>query len=190
MKVRNLYLSALGLLAGILLVFPLSLLAQGDWNQLDTPNASSARFGHSMVTLPNGSTLLFGGEDIEGLKNDLFVFQNNDWNSVTPTGTPPSPRSNQSMVRLSDGSVYVFGGESEGGVNNDLFRYIYEINEWNPVTQPIHRPGGRELHSAHAYGLKMFMAGGTDGTDFFIGCRLYDPLLNTWEMETVSPIHI
>ena len=190
MKVRSIYLSALGLLAGILLVFPLSLLAQGTWNQIETPNAPSARFGHSTVALADGRVVMFGGEDAESVNNDIFVFQNNDWNSVTPTGTAPSPRSNQSMVRLSDGSVYVFGGESEGGVNNDLFRYIYEINEWNPVTQPIHRPGGRELHSAHAYGDKMFMAGGTDGTDFFIGCWLYDPLLNTWEMETAAPVHI
>ncbi len=39
-----------------------NIYAQGDWSPMAPPGALDARQEHSMVTLPDGCVLLFGGE--------------------------------------------------------------------------------------------------------------------------------
>ena len=65
-----------------LILITSSVFAQreGDWNTLTPPNSPEARQGHSMVTLPDGRVMLFGGEGPQAdLFNDLFVYDNNNW---------------------------------------------------------------------------------------------------------------
>jgi len=60
-QVKSIYSQLLGLV--IILLLPITLLAEGDWDQLNPANSPEARFGHSMVTLPNGRVIMFGGEN-------------------------------------------------------------------------------------------------------------------------------
>ncbi|MBL7163440.1 MAG: hypothetical protein ISS57_12605 [Anaerolineales bacterium] len=63
-----------------------------DWEQVNPVNSPDARYGHSMVTLPDGRVMLFGGINAAGeVRNDMHVFANNDWNEITlANGTPPA----------------------------------------------------------------------------------------------------
>ena len=167
---------AIGLLLPVLADFPAR--ADGWWQQLNPANAPDARFGHSLVQLHDLELALFGGGDVEaGLFNDLYVFSNNEWDTVTPTGTPPDPRYGQSMVTLPDGRTLLFGGEGAGGeLFNDLFAYNPGGNTWTNITSANEPPPDRSGHSA-AYtsftGDHFMVAFGGTGTDS-------TPLNDTW----------
>jgi RHS repeat-associated protein len=72
---------------------------EGDWNQMD-PRHSGPRFGHSMVTMPNGEIVLYGGRDKDAPQEDgchvglrrfvakwwemwKWVFPEQDWTGTT-----------------------------------------------------------------------------------------------------------
>ena len=64
------------------ILFPSASIAQ-TWNEVNTPNAPSVREGAAMATLPGGRILLFGGGVPEqDLFNDLFVFEQNGYETV------------------------------------------------------------------------------------------------------------
>jgi len=59
------------------------------WSQRDYTPVS--RLGHSMVTLPDGRVMMFGGKDVEGtLFNDLHAFEESGWAPITPPAPHPS----------------------------------------------------------------------------------------------------
>ena len=107
-----------------LVSIPIHIFAQGDWNPVNPANSPDARYGHSMATLPDGTILLFGGEDAGGeLLNDLSIFNETDWNPASPANSPDA-RQGHTMVTLPDGQVMLFGGENtEGDLFNDLFGF-------------------------------------------------------------------
>ncbi|MCD6456104.1 MAG: hypothetical protein J7K81_04875 [Methanophagales archaeon] len=71
------------------LIFSINVRAD-DWPPVNPANPPDARHGHTMVTLPDGRVMLFGGEGYQGdLKDDLFVYDANGWNTVDPENDPP-----------------------------------------------------------------------------------------------------
>lgn len=64
----------------LMLVMPTILFAD-DWTPITPPNSPDARFGHSMVTLPDGRVLMFGGEGHPqgNLFDDLHAFEASGW---------------------------------------------------------------------------------------------------------------
>ena len=104
-----------------------------DWNRIDPSSQPSARFGHSMVSMPNGSTVLFGGEDVEKVNEDLFLWRTLDWNSVTGDG--PEGRTGHTTW-IGKGGQYVLGGKGKDGEPlNDFWRF-------NPTVILVYRSNG------------------------------------------------
>jgi N-acetylneuraminic acid mutarotase len=117
---------------GIVIFQFANLVAQreGDWNTLTPPDAPEARHGHSMVTLPDGRVMLFGGEGPQAdLFNDLFVYDSEGWNSVAPSNEPPSPRRDHEAWMEGD-NMYVYGGLGQAGPTSDLWSYDIVENKW------------------------------------------------------------
>ena len=115
-----------------------------DWSQLNPPNSPTARFGHSMVSLPDGRVVLFGGEGENGLNNDLFIFPiiHNAGVVVAALNagdTPPSPRRDHIAWYHND-KMYVMGGlekRADGTyLIEDLWRYDIPINTWEQLQNP------------------------------------------------------
>lgn len=167
---KNAYLSGFYLM--ILFMLSTCIFAQkGDWNQLDPPNAPSARQGHSMVTLPDGRVVLFGGEGPqEDLFNDLFIYQEDDWEEVTPANNPPPARSFHSTWAEGE-DMFIYGGKGNGTLLNDLWKFDVNTNLWydfgNPAGSMLQR------HSASSNVLpdgSVVIFGGKDGN----GTRLKD----------------
>jgi len=141
----------------------------GDWNPVNPSNSPAHLFGHSMVSLADGSIITFGGENAGGeLFNDLFVFKDNNWNPVS-ADNPPTARYGHMMVTLPDGEVVLFGGENaEGDMLDDLF--VFKNANWNPLSAPGVLPPPRKDHSgvwvpAGAGSFVTFGGVGTDGLD-------------------------
>ena len=125
-------------LAMLLSVLRMTAGADEWWQPANPANSPEARQGHSMVTLPDGRILLFGGQNLEAdLLNDLYAFADSDWRPITATNPPPPRRDHSAWVRGSQ--MYVYGGYGENGLLNDLWVYDPEPNEWHQVevTGPV-----------------------------------------------------
>ncbi|MCF8232069.1 MAG: T9SS type A sorting domain-containing protein [Bacteroidales bacterium] len=149
------------------LVLALALIAgqapaqtREDWTPITPPNAPEARHGHSMVTLPDGRVMLFGGEDVSGhLFNDLHTFDG-AWNEVIPENDPPpARRDHQAWVR--NQQMYVTGGFGESNLLDDTWRYDIENNEWHKLTHSGPRPSPRYNHGVATVGEATYIFGGT-----------------------------
>lgn len=105
------------------------------WGQSDDPDSPEARFGHSMITLPDGRVMLFGGKDATGdLFNDLHVFNGNNWQERTPANSPPAPRVD-TTTWVYDDRVYFQGGyaphpDNKYEFHQDLWVYDPAANTW------------------------------------------------------------
>ena len=103
-----------------------SLSSQGD-----TP---SARYGHGMMALADGTAVLFGGRagSIDYL-NDVSTLTvsgtNASWASLTSQGDTPSERDDHSMTELADGTWILFGGYERGSYLKD----VYTLNVSGPT---------------------------------------------------------
>ncbi len=132
---------ALILVSGIL-----SALAD-DWNPIDPALPPSERHGHSVVTLPDGRVMLFGGEGYQGdLKNDLFIYDANGWNTIVPANDPP-PERKEHIAWFLGSKLWIFGGYGTNGPLNDLWTYDINYNEWS---QPVVSGTPPQPRSGHA----------------------------------------
>ncbi|MCF7709171.1 MAG: hypothetical protein K9N52_09765 [Verrucomicrobia bacterium] len=145
-----------------------------DWTPITPPDAPEARHGHSMVTLPDGRVMLFGGEDVSGhLFNDLHTFDG-AWNEVVPENDPPpARRDHQAWVR--NQQMYVTGGFGESNLLDDTWRYDIENNEWRQVTHSGPRPSPRYNHGVVSAGNATYIFGGTDEDGI--------PLADFWKLN-------
>jgi len=133
------------LLTLFLSILTLSAISQreGDWTMMNPTNPPDARYGHSMVTIPDGRVMLFGGEGAhQNLFNDLIVYNNTNWENVTPVNEPPSPRRDHEAWMQGD-IMFIYGGISEGGPKDDIWSYDISDNEWNEVALSGARPCAR-----------------------------------------------
>lgn len=136
----------LSLLAGLT-----EVVRADEWNELYPPNSPGARYGHTMVNL-NGKLYVFGGDDGDGnLYNDLWKFENNDWEGIIPENAPPSGRRDH-KAWCHDGKMLVFGGAGAGGACcNDMWNYDPNTNLWTEITYNNPPPEARKGHSMGGY---------------------------------------
>ncbi|MCF8302145.1 MAG: T9SS type A sorting domain-containing protein [Bacteroidales bacterium] len=166
----------LWLISGFLLIY----IATAAQPPGDIPEA---RHGHTMVTLPDGTVMLFGGEDVSGhLFNDIYTFDN-AWNEVEPTGEHPPKRKNHAAW-FEDQEMYIHGGEGEVDLLDDTWRYNIETNAWDQVEQSGDVPSPRYGHTVISVGDNDYLYGGKDNSgsdlmDFYS----YDPATGQWEED-------
>ncbi len=136
-----------GMITAIFLTLFMGDLIAQDWQVLNPPNTPSPREGHSMATTPEGKVLLFGGGVPEqDLFNDLFVFEQNDWNEITPQNDPPPARM-EHEAWISGDKMYIYGGLGENGPLDDMWTYDLYLNRWDQPTIPGNRPSARFGHA-------------------------------------------
>ena len=97
------------------------LYAGGTWTRV--ADGPSARYGHAMAPLSDGSVLMHGGHQLDGIcTNDASVYTPPSSSSMSSTGggtwtkvtDGPSARSGHAMALLSDGRVFMYGGNDDG----------------------------------------------------------------------------
>jgi large repetitive protein len=173
--------------------------ATGTWTP--TGNLKAARSGHTATLLPNGKTLVAGGEEeievvIEGFPEgegisltsaELYDPATGAW---TPTGSLTGTRSHHTATLLPNGKVLVAGGVEE--VEEVLYSDLpYEDSTlasaelYDPATGVWSPTGGlanpRSSHTATllANG-QVLVAGGNAGGYTLASTELYDPATGVW----------
>lgn len=115
-----------------------------DWSPLTTPDSPSGRQGHSMVTLPDGRVLLYGGsDDLGAWFNDLHAFAADQWSTINPSGASPAERANH-RAWVGGGNMYIYGGFGPS-LYEDFWRYNTTTNLWEQLESPP------DLISPHAF---------------------------------------
>ena len=109
------------------------------WNEI-TPSAGwTARWGQTVVALPDDSVMLMGGYDTSGSKkNDTWRSTDNgaSWTLVNES-SGWSPRVFYSSVVMPDGSIVLMGGDSGlEGVKNDVWRIQPSGILWKLLRKP------------------------------------------------------
>lgn len=146
-----------------------------DWKDMEPEFSPEARFGHSLVTLPDGNVVMFGGEaEDHRLFNDLHFF-GDDWRAVEPANDPPSARKFHKAWVVGD-QVYIHGGQSLTELLDDLWRYDTNSNTWTDITPSGPRPSARFAHSSAQLsdGGTLIFAG-NDGQGDQLDLWHYDP---------------
>jgi hypothetical protein len=107
----------------------------GTWtNRLGETTGPAARSGHAMATdLDTGTIYLFGGDDRESPKNDLWAWDGTVWSRCKTSSTPPPARSQAGMaydpVRK---ALIVFGGTDwSHSSQSGAARALGDTWEWN-----------------------------------------------------------
>lgn len=107
------------------------------WTQVTANAEWTGRVVHNTVALPDGSIVLIGGADRNGVKNDVWRSTDNGatWAQVT-ANAGLTPRESLSSVVMTDGSIIVSGGTLPGGYTqfNDVWRSTDKGDTWNQVT--------------------------------------------------------
>ena len=142
-----------------------SLSSQGD-----TP---SARSGHSMTALADGTAVLLGGYD-GGFLNDTYSLSVSgttaSWTSLNSQGDIPSARARHSMTALADGTAVLFGGTDD----DDLFDDVYTLTvsgttaSWTSLNSQGDIPVGRLDHTMTVFADgTAVLFGGYNGSTLF-----------------------
>lgn len=173
-------------------MLPAKLFGQEDWQQLNPANAPDARFGHSLVTMPDGRGILYGGEDSLGeLFDDLHIFEQDTWNQVIPAGGSPSARRDHRAWVRGD-FMMIFGGFGNSGeLLNDLWSFDPTANTWSQIAYTNDPPDPRTNHAAWSSGGKDYILGGVGENGFAKSdIWVFDPSTGTWEKKTRCPSQV
>lgn len=164
----------------LLIFISLQILAQEEtWEPVD--NNPEARFGASMVTLPDGNVVMFGGEaEDHRLFNDLHFFDGDHWTPAEITNDSPPERTSHSMWATDDGKVWIYGGRGSTPADVYYDLWSYDGETWTKHEPPGENPGQRGLASSFTWEDKLGIAGGLSPSGFFSDIWLFDPHLNAW----------
>ena len=127
----------------------------------------SARVGRSIVKMPDGSIVLMGGQDITGLKNDVWRSTDNgaSWTLQT-AGAEWSARRMTSSMTMPDGSIVLVGGQDITGLKNDVWRSTDNGASWILVTDNAPWSARRGPSIIVMMDGSIILMGGADSTSY------------------------
>ncbi|TLD25701.1 cell polarity protein-like protein [Venturia nashicola] len=168
-----------------------------------TSEGPGPRVGHASLLVGN-AFIVFGGdtklEDGDVLDDTLYLLNTatKQWSRASPAGPRPAGRYGHTLNILGS-KIYIFGGQVEGYFFNDLVAFDLNSlqmagNRWEVMipnggdgTGPVPKP--RTNHSIVTWQDKLYLFGGTDGTQWFNDVWTYDPRTNAWsELDCIGYI--
>ncbi|KAL8683432.1 MAG: hypothetical protein Q9186_000585 [Xanthomendoza sp. 1 TL-2023] len=155
------------------------------------------RVGHASLLVGN-AFIVFGGDtkvdDRDKLDDTLYLLNTStrQWSHSMPPGPRPAGRYGHTLNILNS-RIYVFGGQVEGYFFNDLVAFDLNTlqdpsSQWEMLI-PNSADGGppegqippaRTNHSIVSWNEKLYLFGGTNGTQWFNDVWSYDPRQVAW----------
>jgi N-acetylneuraminic acid mutarotase len=159
------------------------------WELVDCDgDVPQSRSGHTCAIYKNRFVYVFGGFDGSRCFDDLYCLDLDfrAWRKIEPNGDLPTGRASHSAV--SDelaGVMYIFGGSgSHFGYTNqrDLYEFNYESETWALLSNPSEdQPSARYGQSMVYYQEKLYVWGGTHGTNYPTDMHRFDVCTKQWE---------
>ncbi|KAL8715662.1 MAG: hypothetical protein Q9225_006338 [Loekoesia sp. 1 TL-2023] len=155
------------------------------------------RVGHRSLLVGN-AFIVFGGDtkidDRDKLDDTLYLLNTSTrhWSRSFPPGQRPAGRYGHTLNILGS-KIYIFGGQVEGYFFNDL--WAFDLNalqnahsKWELLIQNSadggppegQIPPARTNHTTITWNEKLYLFGGTNGTQWFNDVWSYDPRQLTW----------
>ncbi|KAF6233597.1 hypothetical protein HO173_008154 [Letharia columbiana] len=155
------------------------------------------RVGHASLLVGN-AFIVFGGDtkmdERDKLDDTLYLLNTSTrhWSRSMPPGQRPAGRYGHTLNILGS-KIYIFGGQVEGYFFNDLLCFdlnalqnanskwemlIQTSNEGGPPEGQI--PPARTNHTIVSWNDKLYLFGGTNGTQWFNDVWSYDPKVVAW----------
>ncbi|KAL8704230.1 MAG: hypothetical protein Q9201_002607 [Fulgogasparrea decipioides] len=163
-----------------------------------TVEGPGPRVGHASLLVGN-AFIVFGGDtkvdDRDKLDDTLYLLNTSTrhWSRSTPPGLRPAGRYGHTLNILGS-RIYVFGGQVEGYFFNDLLAFdlnaLQTANSKWEMLIPNSAEGGppegeippaRTNHTIVSWNEKLYLFGGTNGTQWFNDVWSYDPRLGAWQ---------
>ena len=150
-----------------------------------TPWGTRSGYGFAVA---GGRFAVFGGEDSEGLKNDVFVSSDGAaWARLHITSAWQA-RANFLHVVVGD-ALYVFSGRGCGGFCNDVFRAsVPSVGSFQLLFQKVGelpRPGRQRGLAVPLQG-RIYDIGGCSGSGCFVDIIMLDPDSGRWYAVSVE----
>jgi len=145
-----------------------------------TSQKPQARAFSSLINLPDGNLLLFGGKNKESVFGDSWVYdvQNSGWIYLN-TSYSPSPRYSHCAAFDGNSTIYVFGGSDiYGNVLNDV--WTFSNNQWTNVTSSLSPPPRRGHTCAYGAG-QFFIFGGDNLQELFNDVWSFNLAQKSWK---------
>ena len=172
----------------LMLLFSSDLPAQAEWQPIEPSGAPAARCGLSMINLPDGRVLLFGGQDAQGsLLNDIYAFGNGDWAKLSPADEPPPMSGQSANLMPGDNTVFIFGGRTAEGYSNEIYEYNISADAFTVREPQGTKPPGRIDHNAFEDEGNLGVLGGRNESGQLNDFWYYDTQTNSWIQKTNAP---
>ncbi|HET8931701.1 MAG TPA: kelch repeat-containing protein [Acidimicrobiales bacterium] len=114
------------------------------WTLLHPATSPPPRAGASMVKLPDGKVLLYGGFTPDhGAFDDTWIFDGSNWSEQSPDTSPPG-LAYGSLVAMPDGTVVYFGGTDILSATVTDGTWVWDGSTWteqSPAASPPARMG-------------------------------------------------
>ncbi|KAI4091333.1 MAG: hypothetical protein LQ344_004193 [Seirophora lacunosa] len=151
------------------------------------------RVGHRSLLVGN-AFIVFGGDtkidDRDKLDDTLYLLNTSTrhWSRSFPPGQRPAGRYGHTLNILRS-KIYVFGGQVEGYFFNDLWAFdLNALQNWEMLIQSSGEggppegsiPPARTNHTTVTWNDKLYLFGGTNGTQWFNDVWAYDPKHVAW----------
>ncbi|KAL8778807.1 MAG: hypothetical protein Q9213_007242 [Squamulea squamosa] len=155
------------------------------------------RVGHASLLVGN-AFIVFGGDtkvdDRDKLDDTLYLLNTSTrhWSRSMPPGPRPAGRYGHTLNILGS-RIYIFGGQVEGYFFNDLVAFdlnaLQNANSRWEMLIPNSADGGppegqvppaRTNHTIVSWSEKLYLFGGTNGTQWFNDVWSYDPRQVAW----------
>lgn len=151
-----------------------------EWNIMNPTNPPPVAEGCFLDTLPDGRVLYIDPEHIEDIYNDLYAYNNGEWNGVATTTNPPPPRLHCGNWNK-NGKVYINGGiKSTPPVwTDETWSLDLTTFEWS-LLSTINAPTARYDHKAneHPDGYVLISGGTNENGDNLKDIFKFDPATN------------
>lgn len=125
-------------------------LSSNSWETINLTGSTIPPSRRDSVSVPYlNNMIVFGGEGVTSLLNDLYSFNIDTeiWTQLFPTGTPPTPRTGMTAI-ISSSTLIIFGGTNFSLYFNDVCKYDIITNTWENVSSIPNAPPKMAYRSA------------------------------------------
>lgn len=150
-------------------------------------NMKAARTGHTATLLPNGTVLITGGENTNGVLSSVEFF-----NPTVPfylafqfTNSMSTPRYGATATLLPNGMVLVAGGQNSSGVLSSAETYNPATGTWAATGNNMTTARWGQTATLLPNGL-VLLTGGDNSSGPLATAELYNPVANTWATTAIS----